>query len=224
MEKTNNRFGRGFIIVREGWAFVFIFAAVAAFVFALGFELPAAFLVVLTLFTIYFFRNPKRVSPGGEGLIVSPADGRVIEVKDVESNIYTSGVAKKVSIFMSVFNVHVNRSPIDASVEEVRYYPGRFFVASLDKASDANERNAIILNTGKGLKIAVVQIAGIVARRIVCYLKNGCDVSRGERLGMIRFGSRVELFLPQCVGLDVRPGDKVKAGLTTIGRFDEGRL
>jgi phosphatidylserine decarboxylase len=220
MQKEKISDKRASVIAREGWIFILIFALIGAFFFYVDWWFLAIPFVLLTLFTVYFFRNPERVSPEGDDRVSSPADGRIVEVKDVDSNDYTKAPAKKVSIFMSAFNVHVNRAPLSGKVEEVVYHPGRFFVASLDKASKNNERNAIILKTDKS-KIAVVQIAGLVARRIVCYLKEGFEVAKGERFGLIRFGSRVELFLPVGTNVDVKNGDKVYAGETIIGRLNE---
>lgn len=207
------------MIAREGWVFVFLFGFVSAVFFLLGVQFVAWPFLFIAVFTLFFFRNPERVAPGGDNLIISPADGRVIEISDLKENQYTGVPVKKVSIFMSVFNVHVNRVPVPGSVREIRYHPGKFFVASTDKASKDNERNAVIIDTDKGLPVAVVQIAGVVARRIVCYLTKGCSVSAGQRMGLIRFGSRVELYLPPGSNIEVSCGDKVRAGTTIIGRF-----
>lgn len=208
------------IIAREGWVFIFLFGFLSALFLLIGVLFIGVPLLFLTLFTIYFFRNPERVLPEGEDLIVSPADGRIIEVSDVQDNVYTGRPAKKVSIFMSVFSVHVNRVPVGGKVEDIRYHPGKFVVASLDKASEDNERNAVILNAGKSAPIAVVQIAGLIARRIVCYLSIGDRIDQGERFGLIRFGSRVDLYLPLESRIEVGQGDKVRAGSTIIGRFE----
>lgn len=171
------------------------------------------------LFTLWFFRDPEREVPFHSNAIVSPADGTVIKIENVQDNKYIMGDAQKISIFMSIFNVHVNRIPYDGVVEDVRYNPGKFLVASRDKASEINEQNAVILNVdGKG-KIAFVQIAGFVARRIVCHLKEGDRVIRGSRFGMIRFGSRLDVYLPRNVQLSVLTGDRVKAGKTILGYF-----
>jgi phosphatidylserine decarboxylase len=210
--------GRSCIIAREGWIFIFLFGAISALFFSFGFWILGVPLLFLTLFTVYFFRNPERVGPEGDGLVISPADGRVVEVSQLENNDYTSGPSKKIGIFMSVFNVHVNRAPISGEVQDIKYHPGKFLVASRDKASNDNERNAIILDIGKSSPIAVVQIAGLVARRIVCYLSKGLKICQGERLGLIRFGSRVDVYLPLESDVDVSIGDRVKAGVTIIGR------
>ena len=188
-------------------------------VFFLAFYWLTLLFLALTLFVCYFFRNPKRDTPKEAGTIIAPADGRIIAIEDTIHPLL-SGKLKKISTFMSVLNCHVNRVPVDGSVENVAYKPGRFFVASLDKASEHNERNTIIMKDGSDRRLAIVQIAGVVARRIVCYLKEGACAGRGERLGLIRFGSRVDLFL-QADGFDVRvkKGDRVRAGETILGRY-----
>lgn len=210
---------RDFIIAREGWIFIFLFGLAASIFFVTGLWFAALCFAGLTFFTVYFFRNPERVMPAGEGLVISPADGTILHVQDVENSSYTTGPVKKVSIFMSVFNVHVNRMPISGNVKEIKYHPGKFLVASLDKASEHNERNAISLDIGDGKSVTVVQIAGLVARRIVCYLTKGERVIQGQRFGLIRFGSRVELYLPVDLEVAVAKGCKVKAGVTVIGRL-----
>lgn len=210
---------RASIVAREGWIFVFLFGGIAAVFSLFGIWYVAIPVLLLALFTVFFFRNPERVTPEGGGLIISPADGTIVDVADLETNAYTDSPARKIGIFMSIFNVHINRAPMAAKVRDIRYHAGKFFVASTDKASDANERNAILLDAEGGALIAVVQIAGIVARRIVCYLSKGDGVMRGERLGLIRFGSRVDLYLPAGTDIDVSKGDKVKAGVTVIGRL-----
>lgn len=211
--------GRAFIIAREGWVFIMSFGVAASVFLLFGIWFIYLPLFILAIFTVYFFRNPERAPPGGEDMVIAPADGRVVEVADLEDNGYTNGPAKKVSIFMSIFDCHVNRAPVAGRVTDIRYHPGRFFVASSDKASKDNERNAILLGTGKNSLVAVVQIAGIIARRIACYLTMGDMVSRGQRLGLIRFGSRVELYLPAGTCINVSKGEKVKAGVTVMGRL-----
>lgn len=210
--------GRSSPVAREGWVFIGLFGLFALVFLFLGVLFIGIPLLLLMVFTIFFFRNPERVHPQGDGLILSPADGTVVEVSDLDDNVYTNLPAKKISVFMSVFNVHVNRVPLSGSVKDVRYHAGRFLVASLKKASVHNERNVILLDTGKDRLVAVVQIAGLIARRIVCYLSKGDPATRGDRLGLIRFGSRVELYLPKDSEIDVVRGDKVRAGVTVIGR------
>lgn len=209
------------LIAKEGWIFILLFAFLALIFLLIRIWFIGVPLAGLTLFTVYFFRNPERLVPEGNNLITSPADGTILSIQDIENNRFTGFPAKKISIFMSVFNVHVNRAPVSGTVKDIVYSPGKFLVASRDKASDDNEKNAIIFEAGHELPIAMVQIAGLVARRIVCYLKMGNNIAKGQRVGMIRFGSRVDLYLPQTTLIDISVGEKVKAGSTIIGRFHE---
>ncbi len=176
--------------------------------FALGWKNTAVVSLALTLFVLFFFRDPERTVPQGAGVVVSPADGRVIVVKDIFEPTYLKQEVKQISIFLSVFNVHVNRSPISGTVETVKYNPGKFHVASVDKASLDNEQTAMVISDGKH-KVLVKQIAGLIARRIVCYAKPGDAIRTGERYGLIRFGSRVDIFLPKDADLKVKVGDRV---------------
>lgn len=207
-------------VAREGLPFILIGAAAALLLWVLGLNLTAFIAGVLTAFVVFFFRDPERIPPSGRELVLSPADGRILEVRNIEGHDNPLGEpAVKVSIFMSVFNVHVNRIPVDGVVEEIRYHPGKFFSANLDKASFDNERNLVILKTVDSRRIVVTQVAGLVARRIVCYLSEGEGVAAGQRFGLIRFGSRLELLLPADASISVRKGDAAKAGVTGIGRF-----
>ncbi len=171
----------------------------------------------LACFTLYFFRDPEREIPEGEGVIVSPADGTVLSIEQVDHAPFLDGPAQKVSIFLSILNVHINRAPIEGQVTYRHYHPGKFFPANMDKASADNEQNSIGIDDN-GYKVLVKQIAGIVARRIVCWVDNGSRLSRGERFGLIRFGSRTELYLPPGARIEVTPGQKVEGGATIIGR------
>ena len=171
----------------------------------------------LTAFVMYFFRNPARVVPQEAGAVICPADGRVIQKKTVMEDKYLGAEAIKVSIFMNVFNVHVNRSPYKGKVVDVDYIPGRFINASFDKASELNERNAVVIETEEGKKLLFIQIAGLVARRIVCYVEPGDSLERGERFGLIRFGSRVDVYFPPDSDVNVKIGDRVVAGETVLG-------
>lgn len=206
----------GIPVASEGWPFIIPLAVVTALLFAFGWKNTAYVSLVLTLFVLFFFRDPDRTVPDGKNLVVSPADGRVIVIKDVHEPAFLKQDAKQISIFLSVFNVHVNRSPLSGTVEAVRYNPGRFHVASVDKASLENEQTAMVISNGKH-KLLVKQIAGLIARRIVCYAKPGDSVTAGERYGLIRFGSRVDIFLPQDSELKVKVGDTVKGARDVIG-------
>ena len=166
-------------------------------------------------FCLYFFRDPERTPPPGEHLVVSPADGRVLEVREEREDRYLSAPVTRVSIFMSPLDVHVNRSPVRGSVELVRHTAGKFRAAFHDKASLDNERNAVVLESG-GRRYLIVQVAGALARRIVCRRRVGDHLARGERFGMIMFGSRVDLFLPAGVVPRVAKDDRVRAGLTVV--------
>ena len=198
----------GIPVASEGWPFIIPLAIVTALLFALGWKNTAVVSLALTLFVLYFFRDPERTVPQGAGAVVSPADGRVIVVKDIFEPTYLKQEVKQISIFLSVFNVHVNRSPISGTVETVKYNPGKFHVASVDKASLDNEQTAMVISDGKH-KVLVKQIAGLIARRIVCYAEPGDAIRTGERYGLIRFGSRVDIFLPRDADLKVKVGDRV---------------
>jgi phosphatidylserine decarboxylase len=203
---------------REGYPFVAIFAVVTLVLFLLW--EPLGWLGVgLTIWCYYFFRDPRRSVPQNAGLMVSPADGVVslIEraVPPVELGLGPDALLR-VSVFMNVFNCHVNRAPIAGKVVAVAYRPGKFFNASLDKASEENERNALAIEMADGRKIAVVQIAGLVARRIVCWTKPGDMLATGERFGLIRFGSRLDVYLPEGVQPQVALGQTTVGGETVI--------
>ena len=202
----------------EGWKFVPVFAVVAALLFWVWD--PLGWIgVLLTIWCYYFFRDPKRSVPQNAGLLVSPADGVVslIEraVPPAELGLGPEALVR-VSVFMNVFNCHVNRAPIAGTVTAVVYRPGKFFNASLDKASKDNERNALAIEMPDGRKIAVVQIAGLVARRIMCWKKPGDGVRTGERFGLIRFGSRLDVYLPEGVHPQVALGQTMIGGETVL--------
>ena len=206
-------------IISEGFPFIIPLGLVTVIVFVAGFTWIAVLLLFLTLFVIWFFRNPERTMPENPLQLISPADGKVIGIDEVASEEHPDRTLMKISIFMNIFDVHVNRIPLSGEVLSIRYKPGKFLSADLDKASALNERNTVLIRTEDGREIRVVQIAGLIARRIVCWLKEGMKVTKGERFGLIRFGSRVELFLPRGTMLRVKKGDKVRAGETTIGEL-----
>lgn len=173
--------------------------------------------VVLTAFIAWFFRDPVRTPPSVPGSVISPADGIIVYSGDCPPGRYFAEPGKKVSVFMSIFDVHVNRAPVSGEVLSVRYHPGRFHVASVDKASLENEQNGVRIAADDGREVAYVQIAGLVARRVVCDLAEGDRVRQGQRVGMIRFGSRVDILMPASTDLRVHPGDRVRAGETVVG-------
>jgi phosphatidylserine decarboxylase len=206
-----------FPIALEGMPFILPLAVLVLLFAFLGFHRTALVFLVPTIFTVWFFRNPERKVPGEEKAVISPADGKVLKVEELVEDEILGEPVRKVSIFMNVFNVHVNRMPYTGTIRKIRYTPGKFLSANLDKASRLNERNAVLLETDGGLKILTTQIAGLVARRIVCWVKEGMSVKKGERFGMIRFGSRLEVFMPPDVRVAVKKGDAVRAGETIIG-------
>ena len=202
------------IIAREGWPFLAGCVAAAAFVTWLGGWWSAPFWLG-SAFVLQFFRDPPREVPTGEGLVLAPADGRIVQVGAARDD-YLGRDAVKISVFMNVFNVHSNRSPVDGTVENVWYFPGLFVNADLDKASSGNERNAVHLRTASGMDVTAVQVAGLIARRILCYVGKGDRLARGQRYGFIRFGSRVDVYLPQGSTPKVAIGDKVSATSTVL--------
>lgn len=202
------------IVAREGWPYLATVVLVAAMASWLGGWWSLPFWLV-AIFVLQFFRDPPRAVPGDGYTVVSPADGRVVAVEPARDP-YLQRDAIKISVFMNVFNVHSNRSPVDGEVKRRWYNSGRFFNAALDKASLENERNALWLRTSMGADITCVQIAGLIARRILCYVREGDRIARGERFGFIRFGSRVDVYVPQDVTLKAALGDKVYATSTVI--------
>jgi len=203
------------LIAREGWVHVALVVAAAVLVhITLGGWWAAPFWAA-AIFVLQFFRDPTRLVPDDPTAIICPADGRVVAVGDIEDP-YLKRPAKRVSVFMNVFNVHSNRSPIAGKVMERWYAPGAFLNAALDKASSENERNALWIRTEVGVDIVVVQVAGLIARRILCYVQPGDPVGQGQRYGFIRFGSRVDVYFPPDCRINVALGDRVKAGRDTI--------
>jgi phosphatidylserine decarboxylase len=202
------------IIAREGWPF--LAAAIAGAIVAswfVGWWSAPFWLAVV--FVLQFFRDPAREIPGDARTVVSPADGRIVAVEHARDP-YLNRDSIKISVFMNVFNVHSNRSPVDGRVQKRWYNPGKFFNAALDKASEENERNALWLRTAAGADVTCVQVAGLIARRILCYVGEGANLARGQRFGFIRFGSRVDIYVPT----DAKPvaalGDKVYASSTVL--------
>ncbi len=206
-------------IAREGLPIIGILLVLAAVTWGLGWIWGSAILGILAVFTLWFFRNPHRVANGGREVVCAPADGKVIAVERGVNHELLEGEWIKVAIFMHLFNVHVNRVPCSGQIERIKYYSGKFFPASLDKASQDNERNAVVIKREDGKRILTIQIAGVIARRIACWVTEGMEVMRGERFGIIRFGSRLEVFLPLETRVWIKPGDKVRAGETPLGEL-----
>lgn len=206
------------LIAREGWPFLaFGFALSLLVTFLLGFLWALPFWAV-TLFVLQFFRDPPREIPDDPQAVLSPADGRIVAVQKVRDP-YLDRDALKISVFMNVFNVHSNRAPVDGSVRQRWYHAGSFLNAALDKASLENERNALWLQTRAGQDVTCVQIAGLVARRILCYVDQGAALEKGQRYGFIRFGSRVDIYLPPDAEVQAALGDKVYATESVLARL-----
>ncbi len=206
------------IIAREGWPFLAIGVVAAIALHAVGWHAVAALAWIFVVFCVQFFRDPPRVVPTQANAVLSPADGRIVKVERVRDP-YVDREALLVSVFMNVFNVHSNRSPVDGSVVDVWYHAGSFLNAALDKASTENERNALHLRTATGADVTCVQVAGLIARRILCYAKAGDQLARGQRYGFIRFGSRVDVYLPTNAKPRVAVGDKVSATHTILAEL-----
>jgi phosphatidylserine decarboxylase len=206
-------------IHREGWRFVAMAAAVTLILYWFDLDFLALLALVVTLWCAYFFRDPDRVTPLRAGLVISPADGRISAIESMvpppELDLMREPVTR-ISVFMNVFDVHINRSPVDARIAHIAYVPGKFLSADLDKASADNERQAFTLEMDDGRKLGVVQIAGLVARRIVKFVNDGDMLKAGERFGLIRFGSRVDVYLPAGVNALVMVGQRSVAGETVF--------
>ncbi len=215
----SNEVNRSGVIVKEGIPLIIPPGAAAVIAFFAGFAWVAVLLFSLTLFVVWFFRNPERTTPESPLQLIAPADGKVIRIEEISRESHSDRSFHKISIFMNVFNVHVNRIPCSGQIVSIRYTPGKFLSANLDKASALNEKNTVLIRTDDGREIMIVQIAGLIARRIVCWIKEGMKVKKGERFGLIRFGSRVEVFLPLGSTLLVKTGDKVRAGETPIAEL-----
>lgn len=205
---------------REGYPRILGLGVVSLLFNMLGFPLLGLLFLLLTLFVAYFFRDPERQTPEDDRYIIAPADGRVVTVeKNCQDSRFLTAPATRVGIFMSPLDVHVNRVPVSGQVTAVQYHPGQFRPAFAADATEVNEQNAVMIQDEKGRRITLVQIAGILARRIVCSLKGGERVHQGERYGMIMLGSRVDLYCPPEVALRVDVGQRVKAGETVIGEY-----
>ena len=207
----------------EGFRFAGISAAVTLVVFLAGWNVVGWLLLGLTLFILAFFRNPKRASPAGGGLILSPADGLVSQIAEVSlprhlvgEGALEPGTALRISVFMSVFDVHINRTPIAGTITRMAYVPGAFLNADLDKASEENERQYFLVEGADGTKVGFTQIAGLIARRIIGFVREGSIVGTGQRIGLIRFGSRVDVFLPAGFQPQVVKGQRAVAGETVL--------
>ena len=187
--------------------------------FLFGLIPVAVFAGIFSLFVIFFFRDPERRPQTPPDAVLTPADGRILEIESLgEDEPNPLGEpARRISIFMSIFDVHVNRIPVSGAIKKIAYHPGKFFSANLDKASKFNEHNKLTLETSASRKIVFIQIAGLIARRIACWVTEGETVKAGQRFGLIRFGSRVEVYLPRDSRIMVRKGQRVKAGTTVIG-------
>lgn len=204
-------------IAREGVPFIFTIGLAALALAWMGFGGAATAVFAAMLFVAFFFRNPERATPDEKGLVISPADGKVLKIEEVQLDGPLQGPHRKVSIFMNVFNVHVNRIPYAGRVERIEYHAGKFLSADLDKASADNERNTVLIRTADGKAFLTIQIAGLIARRIVCWIGEGMEVVRGQRFGLICFGSRLEVVLPLDSKILVQAGQKVRAGETPLG-------
>jgi len=210
------------LIAREGWPFLAPTVAAALLVVALwgwAWSIPVW---LLALFILQFFRDPAREVPADPNAVLSPADGRIVAVEKVRDP-YLDRDALKISVFMNVFNVHSNRSPVDGVVKQRWYHAGSFLNAALDKASLENERNALWLRTSEGHDVTCVQVAGLIARRILCYVGAGAELERGQRFGFIRFGSRVDHYLPLDAEVKAAIGDKVYAAETVLAWLPTNR-
>lgn len=210
-------------VAREGLPFIALFVGVAVLGTVYNATFPPAngVLWVLAVWCLWFFRDPERETPALPGAVIAPADGKIVAIEEVAAAPLTGEPARKFSIFMNVFNVHVNRSPLTGTVSKVSYFQGAFVNAVLDKASVENERMEILLTLDDGTRLPFVQVAGLVARRIVCRATIGDRLQAGERFGLIRFGSRVDVYLPLTAKVTMRLGEKTQAGESVIAQLAE---
>jgi len=209
-------------VAREGYPFITLAAFFSLILALLGQTGPSLAALTVTVFCLYFFRDPVRVTPEDKDAVICPADGKVIVINEVTDKRFFSGPCLKISIFMNVFNVHVNRIPLAGTVEKISFKPGKFYAADKDKAALHNEYCALFLKTDNGIQCTVVQVAGLIARRIICRAETGDMLRPGERYGLIRFGSRVDLYLPPGTRPAVSIQDRVRAGETILARVGDG--
>lgn len=209
----------GVPFAKEGFPFIGAAAGVTLLIGWLGWTIAAVGAALLTLFVSWFFRNPARVIPQGAALVVAPGDGKVIAIEEEFEPRYLKDRSIRLTIFLNVFDVHINRIPCEGVVEDVQYQPGLFLVASKPEATIQNEQNAVMIKTVQGAKVLCVQVAGLIARRIVCWVSPKDKAVRGERFGLIRFGSRMDTFLPIGTMIKVAVGDHVKGGETILGEL-----
>jgi len=210
-----------FPVASAGYPFIFSAAFTTAILALLGLTTLTLMGLVTTFAICLFFRDPDRIIPDQPGAVVSPADGKVIAASIVDNSPFYDGQTMKISVFMSVFNVHVNRVPCDGRVKEITYHPGKFIAANFEKASLENEHNAVFIEAQNGRQLCVVQVAGLIARRIICKIQPGDRVIRGQRFGLICFGSRLDVYLPTDIKLNVAVGDTIQAGTTILGQLDD---
>ncbi len=202
-------------LAKEGLPFILALVGLTVVLCLIGWKIPAAFAGAAVLFVLYFFRDPERKPPRIAEAVLSAADGRVTAIEESEHPAFPEGRARRISVFLSLFSVHINRSPITAQVEDIEYRPGAFLSATRDESAEKNERNRIQLRNGS-LRIIVDQIAGVIARRIVCSCKVGDMVAQGQRIGLIRFGSRTDVYVPLNAEVRVKKGMKVRGGETVL--------
>ena len=206
-------------IAREGYPLIFAVGIIALLAFLAGWMPLGIILGLIALSVAAFFRDPERQAPVGEGLVVSPADGKVVTIAGVKGDPLFLGSATRVSIFLSPLDVHINRTPVEGKIAKITYQPGKFLAAYKEEAAQRNEQNALSIVDSKGRTWGVVQIAGVIARRIICRAKPGDQLARGERFGLIMFGSRTDTYLPEGCRIEVTEGQRVKGGETVLARF-----
>jgi len=206
-------------IAREGYPLILAPAVVTIVAFTLGWLVIGVLLTLATFAIAAFFRDPERKIPAGDGLLVSPADGKVVSIAEVRGDPIFAEAVTRVSIFLSPLDVHINRVPVAGKIEEIKYQAGKFLAAYNAEASRVNEQNAVKIVDEKGFALGVVQIAGVMARRIVCRIKRGDALARGQRFGLIMFGSRTDTYLPKGCRVEVKEGQRVKGGETILGRI-----